>query len=79
MIMCEFAAEKRSFCLQRPVFLQRLLNLDGFMKIQYAQYLPVSVEVGQVHTEKYARLVQAFVLPMYFNENFYTLRFYASL
>ena len=45
------------------------------MKIQYAQYLPVSVEVGQVNTEKYARLIQAFVLPMYFNENCYTLRF----
>ena len=45
------------------------------MKIQSAQYLPVSVEVGRVNTEKYARLIQTFFLPMYFNEIFYTLRF----
>ena len=56
-------------------FLQRLLNLYGFLKIQSAQYLPVSVEVGRRNTEKYARLIQTFFLPMYFNENF-TLRFF---
>ena len=46
------------------------------MKIQSAQYLPVSVEVGRVNTEKYGRLIQTFFLPMYFNENFCTLRFF---
>ena len=46
------------------------------MKIQSPQYLPVSVEVGRVSTEKYAWLIKTFFLPMYFNENFYTLRLF---
>ena len=43
-------------------------------KIQSAQYLPVSVEV-----EKYREIrptYSDYFLPMYFDENFYTLRFF---
>ena len=32
--------------------------------------LPVSVEVGQVNTDKYVRLIQTSFLPMYFNKEF---------
>ena len=144
--MCEkswriFSAEKRSFCLQRSVFVTTIVEFiwllenpvrtisASFGPWASAEYFPrggkrdklrfqfpgggktwlfvrlngqkkkilkarrgqlpplapsadahVSVEVVRVNTEKYARLIQTFFLPMYFNENFFTLRFfYASL
>ena len=69
-----FRQKTARFVYSDLYFLQRLLNLYGFSKIQSAQYLLVSVEVGRVNTETYARLIPTF-LPMYFNENFCTLRF----
>ena len=74
-----FFGRKRPFCSQRSVFLQRLLNYYGFMKIQSAQYLPVSVEVGRVNTEKYTQLIQTSFLSVYFNENIIRCVFYALL
>ena len=72
-----FGRKNARFVYSDLYFLQQLLlNLYGFMKIQSPQYLPVSVEVGRVSTEEYAWLIKTFFLPMYFNENFYTLRLF---
>ena len=58
---CVFFRQKNArFVYSDLYFLQRLLNLYGFLKIQSAQYLPVSVKVGRVNTEKYARLILTF-------------------
>ena len=71
-----FQQKNARFVYSDLYFLQQLLlNLYGFMKIQSPQYLPVSVEVGRENTEKYAGPIQTFFLPMYFNDNFDTLRF----
>ena len=71
-----FRQKNARFVYSDLYFLQQLLNLYGFMKIQSAQYMPVSVDVGRVNTEKYARLIQTFYSQNnVFNENFFTLRF----
>ena len=74
-----FRKKNARFVYSDLYFLQPLLNLYGFLKIQSAQYLPVSVEVGRINREKYARLIQTFFLSMYFNEIFNTLRFFYAL
>ena len=74
-----FRQKNARFVYSDLYLLQWLLNFYGFMEILSAQNLQVSVEVGRVNTEKYARLIQTFFLPMYFNESIYTRRFFLRL
>ena len=76
MIMCEFAAEKTLVLFTATCIFTTIVK---FIWLYENPVRTVSASFGQVNTEKYAPLIQAFVLPMYFNKNFYALRSYASL
>ena len=76
-----FRQKNARFVYSDLYFLQRLFNLYGFLKIQSAQYLLVSVEVSRVINYREIRSTYSdFLFAVYFNEhNFYTLRFFIDL